>query len=94
MTPSGEHTDDHLAQAAPDAASDTSHLPSADLSPRLPSDREDLKWLRAVPPPFIMPTETDPWSETFVRDDIGETAGTILWFWFRSRNRRIKARES
>lgn len=48
---------------------------------RRTTDRTDLRWMRAVPPP-IEPKETDPWSPAFAREDIGETAGTILWFWF------------
>jgi uncharacterized protein (DUF924 family) len=78
MTSSGEDIGDRLARAHASAA------PSAepDATPHLSEEAVNWKWLRNVPPPQVLPTETDPFSESFVRPDIGETAGTILWFWF------------
>jgi len=76
MTSSGEPMGEDLAPDA-DAAAMTSEQPDMPLS----AEAANWNWRRNVMPPQIVPTETDPFSETFVRADISETAGTILWFW-------------
>ena len=78
MTTSGEEIGHRLV--VPPVAPALSPDPQAQAP--LSEEAGRWKWLRNVPPAHAVPAETDPFSETFVRPDIGETAGTILWFWF------------
>jgi uncharacterized protein (DUF924 family) len=81
MTASGDSADDDIKGAKPTPGISAETQPAGEQRP-LPDSREEWKWLRNVPPPQPVPEETDPFSPAFVRDNIDETAGSILHFWF------------